>query len=66
VDYGLSALKDEVIRNMVSSGSYMDLAVVFEELSDEGSLAGYEVDDRFYEIGSPDGLRSLEGHLREG
>jgi NDP-sugar pyrophosphorylase family protein len=65
VDYGLSALKDEVIRKMVISGSNMDLAVLFEELSDEGSLAGYEAESRFYEIGSPDGLRSLEAHLRE-
>ena len=29
----------------------------------EGRLAGYEAFDRFYEIGSPAGLRELEAFL---
>ena len=40
-----------------------DLADLFRALSIEGRLAGYEAHERFYEIGSPDGLADLEPHL---
>ena len=40
-----------------------DLSAVFHRLSLEGQLAGYEVTERFYEIGSPEGLRDLEAYL---
>jgi len=36
------------------------------DLSLAGRLAGYEVTDRFYEIGSPQGLSDLERHLADG
>jgi len=32
-------------------------------LADRGELAGYEVTERFYEVGSPAGLADLEAHL---
>jgi hypothetical protein len=31
-----------------------------------GQLAGHEVSERFYEIGSPQGLADLERHLASG
>jgi MurNAc alpha-1-phosphate uridylyltransferase len=40
-----------------------DLADVMTGLVAEKQLAGYEVPERFYEIGSPDGLAELEGLL---
>ena len=63
IDYGLSVLDVGVIHDMVAPGVPVDLAVVFEKLSREGHLAGYEASERFYEIGSADGLRRLEKHL---
>jgi hypothetical protein len=36
------------------------------DLSAAGKLAGYEVHERFYEIGSPQGLADLEHHLASG
>jgi NDP-sugar pyrophosphorylase family protein len=33
-------------------------------LAELGELAGYEVHDRFYEIGSPDSLAETEAFLR--
>jgi NDP-sugar pyrophosphorylase family protein len=42
-----------------------DLGVVFEELSQRGELAGYEVHQRFYEVGSHQGLKELDRLLRE-
>jgi NDP-sugar pyrophosphorylase family protein len=65
VDYGLSALHRTMIRDMVNLGETVDLATLFEKLSHEGRLAGYEANHRFYEIGSPEGLRSLEEHLND-
>jgi MurNAc alpha-1-phosphate uridylyltransferase len=63
VDYGLSVLRADLVADTVVTGTPVDLAGVFERLSLEGRLAGYEVKERFYEIGSPDGLRALETHL---
>jgi NDP-sugar pyrophosphorylase family protein len=56
IDYGLSCFSREVFDNCTVA----DLAAVFHQLSQEGRLAGYEVHQRFYEIGSPAGLRDLE------
>ena len=33
------------------------------DLSREGRLAGHEIAERFYEIGSPEGLADLQSHL---
>jgi NDP-sugar pyrophosphorylase family protein len=66
IDYGLSATSSDVIAGWLRPGDHADLADLFHRLSVDGRLAGYEVADRFYEIGSPTGLRELEDHLREG
>jgi NDP-sugar pyrophosphorylase family protein len=66
IDYGLSALSRGCVER-IPAGAVADLADLMRELSDEGRLAGFEVSERFYEAGSPDGLRELEGYLsREG
>jgi GHMP kinases C terminal len=44
----------------VSEQNSTHLAHLYSELSGEGLLAGFEVDERFYEIGSPEGLGELE------
>jgi NDP-sugar pyrophosphorylase family protein len=63
IDYGLSALRRSVIEAEVPSGVRHDLADVFRPLSQHGELAGLEVHERFYEIGSPAGLADLEAFL---
>jgi NDP-sugar pyrophosphorylase family protein len=63
VDYGLSALSATVVQE-IPVGAQSDLATLFGALSAEGRLGGFEVHDRFYEIGSPEGLRDLEGRLQ--
>ena len=40
-----------------------DLAALFHELSLQGKLAGFQVYERFYEIGSPAGLHDFEQYL---
>jgi NDP-sugar pyrophosphorylase family protein len=56
VDYGLSAFR----RPVIEQSDDADLSALFHRLSLAGELAGYEVTERFYEIGSPQGLRDLE------
>lgn len=63
IDYGFSILSRSAVTARVASGQVADLSDVMRELSVAGQLAGYEVTDRFYEIGSPEGLADLERHL---
>jgi NDP-sugar pyrophosphorylase family protein len=63
IDYGLSALERSVVSRLVPEQGKYDLASVFAELSLAGQLAGFEVTQRFYEIGSPAGLSDFEQWL---
>jgi NDP-sugar pyrophosphorylase family protein len=64
IDFGLSVLTQEAIIQGIASGSKTDLAHLFNRLSLEGRLRGHEVVQRFYEIGSPQGLDDFETYLR--
>lgn len=59
IDYGLSCFH----RGLFDDETPSDLAALFHQLSLTGCLAGFEVHERFYEIGSPSGLRDLEQYL---
>lgn len=63
IDYGLSALTKEVIEERIPTKTKADLAALFYELSTEGQLAGYLVKERFYEIGSPQGLTDFTNYI---
>ena len=56
VDYGLSVIDADLVRDRVPVGVRCDLAELQAQLADAGELAGFVADDRFYEIGSPAGL----------
>jgi NDP-sugar pyrophosphorylase family protein len=60
IDYGLLALRRPVITNRVPAGSPQDLAPLCHALAADGLLAGLEVFQRFYEIGSISGRNELE------
>jgi NDP-sugar pyrophosphorylase family protein len=60
IDYGVTALRARLIAGRVPAGAQGDLADLYHALSLEGLLAGLEVTERFYEIGSPEGLRDFE------
>jgi NDP-sugar pyrophosphorylase family protein len=59
IDYGLSLFRASVFAER-PAGAAFDLAEVMRDLVGRGQLAGYEVAERFYEIGSPAGLTELE------
>lgn len=63
IDYGLSILTRSVVAEGIGPGRPADLADLFHDLSLAGRLAGLEVDERFYEAGSPGGVRDLEAYL---
>ena len=62
IDYGLSVLRRSVVDD-IRAGATVDLAEIYGTLSARGELAGHEVSERFYEVGSPEGVADLERHL---
>ena len=63
IDYGLGVLSKSVVEHYCQEIVF-DLAMVYAALANAGQLAGFEVFERFYEIGSPDGLAQTEEYLR--
>jgi NDP-sugar pyrophosphorylase family protein len=63
IDYGLSVFTREVIEERVPADTVADLAALCTALAAEGALAGLLVPDRFYEIGSPEGLAEVSALL---
>ena len=63
IDYGLGILRREVFEG-TPDGEAFDLAQIYHQLSVAGELAGYEVHQRFYEIGSFEGLKETEEFLK--
>jgi N-acetyl-alpha-D-muramate 1-phosphate uridylyltransferase len=63
IDYGLGILDSEALAPW-TEGQAFDLADVYGELIARNELAGFEVEQRFYEIGSPEGLAELDAMLR--
>jgi NDP-sugar pyrophosphorylase family protein len=62
IDYGLSCFDQEVFLNY-NLDSPLDLAQVFTELASQKLLAGYEADERFYEIGSRQGILDFKAYV---
>jgi NDP-sugar pyrophosphorylase family protein len=59
IDYGLSLFRAEALA-AYAPGAKFDLADLMAGLVARRQLAGYEVPERFYEIGSREGLAELE------
>jgi prepilin-type processing-associated H-X9-DG protein len=64
IDYGLGAFRAQAF-DAYSEGQPLDLATVYQALIDQGQLAGFEVTQRFYEIGSPAGLAETRRYLSQ-
>lgn len=62
IDYGLGVLHAQVFGNYPEKQPF-DLADVYRDLIKRDELAGYEVMQRFYEIGSPSGLEETRKFL---
>jgi N-acetyl-alpha-D-muramate 1-phosphate uridylyltransferase len=62
IDYGLGLVSASVFAPYPTDGPF-DLADVYQDLSVKGQLAGLEVHQRFYEIGSHSGLKEAEEYF---
>ena len=64
IDYGLGVFRPEALANWPNDNAF-DLADVYRQLAERKELAGFEVEQRFYEIGSTGGLAELDSLLRK-
>jgi NDP-sugar pyrophosphorylase family protein len=62
IDYGLGVLQAEALLRWPNDGAF-DLAEVYADLIADNQMAGLEVDSRFFEVGSPEGLAELDAML---
>jgi NDP-sugar pyrophosphorylase family protein len=62
IDYGLGMLKAQALDEI--PGERFDLAALYQTLLSKNQLAGFEVFQRFYEIGSQDGLKEFEDYIK--
>jgi N-acetyl-alpha-D-muramate 1-phosphate uridylyltransferase len=64
IDYGLGVLAARVL-DAVPSDRPSDLGTLYERLAASHDLAAFEVSQRFYEVGSFDGLEEFRHYLEE-
>jgi len=64
IDYGLSVLSSNIF-DRYSNKKKIDLSSVFETLSTENQLKGFEVYERFYEIGTHNSIKETEKYLNK-
>jgi len=62
IDYGLGIFKRSAFESVPDDQSY-DLALLYQYLLTHGELAAYETSQRFYEIGSVEGLEETRRYL---
>jgi NDP-sugar pyrophosphorylase family protein len=63
IDYGISVLTAGVFAGLHDNAPF-DVADLYSRLVSEKQMAAYEVKQRFYEIGSAEGLVELDALLR--
>jgi len=64
IDYGLSIFRKRTL-DMVPDNHFYSLEELFPRLIALQELLAYEVRERFYEIGSPQGLRDFNEYIKE-
>jgi len=65
IDYGLSLYRKEVFLRH-QPGDIFDLSGVMKDLVERNMMAAFKVTERFYEIGTVDGIADLERYLGGG
>lgn len=65
IDFGVSVMRKKAL-DLVPSGRAVDLEELNQELIKRGELLAFETKQRFYEVGSPKGLREFEELVSAG
>jgi len=63
IDYGLIVIRKSVF-DACPEGMPFDLSILLSRLAASGNVGAFEVDRRFYEIGSVRGIRETEEYIR--
>jgi NDP-sugar pyrophosphorylase family protein len=63
IDYGASVFRRAALER-ISPDAFHDLADLMHDLAQRGEMVGYEVFNRFFEIGSHQGLRETARYLQ--
>jgi len=64
IDYGLSILSKKVIEKRIPENTFYDLADCYHSLSKDRELFGYEVKNRFYEMGTKPSLEEFREYIK--
>lgn len=62
IDYGLVLLRRDAVEK-IPLGEVFDLADLYMSLVSRGEMIGFEVKERFYEIGSTEGLKETDEYI---
>ncbi len=63
IDYGLGVFNKKIFDYFLGTET-LDLAVVYQTLLSKKLLAGYEINKRFYQIGTKEGILETENYLK--
>jgi MurNAc alpha-1-phosphate uridylyltransferase len=63
VDFGLNAFNSNVFTNY-TAGEYVELSAIQSSLATRNELVGYEVNQRFYEVGSFQGMIDFQEYVK--
>lgn len=64
IDYGLSILSKKALATF-SIDTAFDLSDIFKHCISHNQMQGFEIRKRFYEVGSPQGVKELEAYLQK-
>jgi len=64
IDYGASILRKQALELVPQNQAY-SLEGLFDQLIEQKKLLAYEVDERFYQIGSPEGLEEFRRYISQ-
>jgi N-acetyl-alpha-D-muramate 1-phosphate uridylyltransferase len=62
IDYGLTHFRAEAFRQTLNQQAF-DLSEICHKLASEKKMSGFEVFNRFYEIGSVQGIQDISDYL---
>jgi NDP-sugar pyrophosphorylase family protein len=65
IDAGLSILRKKALE-FIPSNCRFDLADLYRKLARQREMLAYEVNERFYQVGSPEGLKEFENLITGG
>ncbi|WP_241179982.1 nucleotidyltransferase family protein [Humisphaera borealis] len=63
IDYGVALLRMQAVERIATDRPF-DLAELYTALVTEGAMIGFEVFERFYEIGTPESLEEARQYLQ--